>query len=137
MIVSKGYHSGGGSYVLSRESVKRFYEGQRDPASGCQKDGGSEDVAVAQCLRNKGVYPGKSLDKQNRELFHPLPFGDHFRGSFPDWLHTYAENPLRTVNLLLEKILFWIQHVPLHCSITTAVVIKRSRFITLVLKKCI
>lgn len=103
VIVEKGYHSGGGSYVLSRESLRRFYEAHRDPKSECRKDGGSEDVEIAKCLRTTGVYPGKSLDKQNRELFHPLPFGDHFRGSFPDWLNNYAENPLRTVNLLIRK----------------------------------
>ncbi|CAM4785865.1 unnamed protein product [Rotaria magnacalcarata] len=94
VIVPKGYHSGGGSYVLSRESLRRFYEAHQDPALNCRKDGGSEDVEVANCLRKKGVYPGKSLDKQNRELFHPLSFADHFRGTFPDWLLQYAENPL-------------------------------------------
>ncbi|CAF4621383.1 unnamed protein product, partial [Rotaria socialis] len=41
--------------------------------------------------------PGKSLDNQNRELFHPLPFADHFLGAFPDWLVKYAQNPPQSV----------------------------------------
>ena len=102
VIVFKGYHSGGGSYVLSRESLRRFYEAHQDPKSGCRKDGGAEDAEVAKCLRTKGVYPGRSLDAQNRELFHPLSFYDHFHGNFPDWLRQYAENSLRTVSDLLQ-----------------------------------
>ena len=79
-----------------------MYEAHNDPKSECRKDGGAEDVEIAKCLRTKGVYPGKALDKQNRELFHPLPFGDHFRGSVPDWLVNYAENPLQSVSRLNE-----------------------------------
>ncbi|CAF1411209.1 unnamed protein product, partial [Rotaria sordida] len=93
--ISKRYHSGGASYVLSRESLRRFYEAYNDPASKCAKDGGVEDIEIAKCLRTKGVYPGKALDKENRELFHPLPFSHHFMGFFPDWLVQRAENPLQ------------------------------------------
>jgi hypothetical protein len=85
--------------VLSREALKRFYDAHQDPISNCRKDGGSEDVEIAKCLRLQDVYVGKSLDKENRELFHPLSFADHFRGSFPNWLISYAENPLRSVSL--------------------------------------
>jgi len=102
VIVFKGYHSGGGSYVLSRESLRRFYEAHQDPKSGCRKDGGAEDAEVAKCLRTKGVYPGRSLDAQNRELFHALSFHDHFHGTYPDWLVKNSENPVRIVSDLLQ-----------------------------------
>ena len=101
--MNKGYHSGGGSYVLSRESLRRFYQAYHESPSKCRKDGGSEDMEVARCLRTKDVYPGKSLDKQNRELFHPLPFDAHFRGEFPDWLALYAENRPRKVNIMSKS----------------------------------
>ena len=90
--MSKGYHSGGGGYVLSREALKRFYQAHKNPNTTCVKDGGAEDVEIAKCLRTQGVYPGKSIDKYNRERFHPAAFTSHFIGPVPDWLHSYAEN---------------------------------------------
>lgn len=101
--MKKGYHSGGGSYVLSRESLRRFYQAHQDPKSGCPKDGGNEDVEVTTCLSKRGVYPGKSLDEYGRELFHPLSFENHFRGNFPPWLIKFADNPLKTVSLSFER----------------------------------
>ncbi len=85
--------------MLSQESLRRFYQAHQTPNTTCRKDGGSEDVEIAACLRTRGVYPGKSIDKYNRETFHPLPFIDQFRSkSQPDWLVEYAENPLQTVS---------------------------------------
>jgi glycoprotein-N-acetylgalactosamine 3-beta-galactosyltransferase len=92
MIVSKIFHSGGGGYVLSREAVKRFYQAHHELNTTCEKDGGTEDVKISACLRTKGVYPGKSIDKYNRERFHAFSFSVHFIGPIPDWVYSYAEN---------------------------------------------
>lgn len=83
--------------MLSREALRRFYEAHNEPNTTCGTDGFDEDVKTAACLASKGVYPGKSLDEQNRELFHPLSFIDHYHGRFPDWLTWLAQNPLRNV----------------------------------------
>ncbi len=78
--------------------MKRFYQEHQKPNTTCLKDGGSEDVEIAKCLRKIGVYPGKSVDKYNRERFHPGSFLAHFLGPIPNWLYSYAENKPETVN---------------------------------------
>ena len=72
--------------------MKRFYQAHQNPNTTCVKDGGSEDVEIAGCLRTVGVYPGKSIDEHNRERFHVLGFTNHFLGPGADWLESYAEN---------------------------------------------
>jgi hypothetical protein len=83
---------------LSREAVKRFYQEHQKPNTTCLKDGGDEDVEIAKCLRKTGVYPGKSVDKYNRERFHVHSFLVHFLGPIPDSLYRYAENKPESVN---------------------------------------
>ena len=106
MIVSGGYHSGGAAYVLGREALSRYKRGRLNGSvAGCSSDGGHEDVEVAKCLRGQGVYTGEALDKDDRELFHPLPFHDLFIGRVPEWLRSYAENPLKKVRSAIDR---WI-----------------------------
>lgn len=83
--------------MLSREALRRFYQAHQDPKSACAKDGPQEDVRIALCLRTVHVFPGKSVDKHNRELFHPFSMGTHFAGTFPDLLKSDAENPPASV----------------------------------------
>jgi glycoprotein-N-acetylgalactosamine 3-beta-galactosyltransferase len=105
-LVPDGYHSGGASYVLSREALQRFYKAHQIPNNTyCEEDEGLEDMGIATCLSEQGVRLGQSLDEQNRELFHPLRFHEHFRGEFPKWLEFYAKNPLQNVSYFLEKFL--------------------------------
>lgn len=78
--------------MLSREAVQRFYQESGKVNTTCRPNDGAEDVEIANCLRNVGVYMGKSLDEQNRERFHALSFSDHFLGPMPGWLGAYAEN---------------------------------------------
>lgn len=98
-LVPRGYHSGGAAYVLSREALRRFYQAHHENNSTCLVDGGrGEDVEIADCLRKKNVYPGKSIDHLHRERFHPLPFSSHYLGKFPKWLQKSAENKLSNVS---------------------------------------
>ena len=125
--VTKGYHSGGAAYVLSQESLYRFYQAQTAPKTPCLKDGGHEDIEISKCLRTQGVYPGKSLDEHNRELFHPLPFLFHYNGRFPPWMVTNAENPLQKVR---QSFSFPCSSVRVSSRDTTVAVITAFRFTT-------
>ena len=83
--------------MLGRESLRRFYQAHQETNTTCVKDGGAEDVEIAKCLRSKNVYPGKAIDKYNRELFHSLTFNGQFNP--PYWLPSIADNPVQSVSL--------------------------------------
>lgn len=132
-MVWKGFHSGGASYVLSRESLRRFKQAHDDPNSNCRRDGGNEDVEIAKCLRTKGVFPGTARDDKNRELFHPLPFTYHFSGAFPEWLVIFSENPPESVSLL-KKLFSYLSMYFFLFRVSIVVVIKQYHFIMFILK---
>ena len=92
ILVTGAYHSGGAAYVLSREALRRFYAAYHESDSLCTKQGPNEDIHIAACLRSTGVYAGRSLDQNNRERFHPLPFSTHYLGPIPSWLQIYAQH---------------------------------------------
>ncbi|CAF1090432.1 unnamed protein product [Brachionus calyciflorus] len=94
VIVDGGYHSGGGGYLLSNEAFRRIGSKLNEDFTFCPNSG-TEDVDVAKCLRKLDVYLNKSIDEQGRERFHPLNIDGHYYGHFPDWMFSYAANPLK------------------------------------------
>ena len=95
VIVDHGYHSGGGGYLLSNEALNRLGAKLAQNYTNCSNSG-TEDVDVARCLRQVGVYPNKSLDN-GRERFHPLDLMAHFNNVYPDWMKKYATNQILPV----------------------------------------
>ena len=106
VIVEKGYHSGGGGYLLSREALHRIGSNLNKSIDFC-KNSGTEDVDVAICLRELGVYPKKSIDALGLERFHPLSLRAHYSGDYPDWMFQYASNPLQKVSICVLCVLFY------------------------------
>ncbi len=96
IMVEKGYHSGGGGYVLSNEAMNRLGQKLNEDYSFCQQTD-SEDVDVARCLRKLSVFPEKSIDDFGRERFHPLNLMLHYSGQIPEWLYNYSANIIKNV----------------------------------------
>ncbi|KAF7272752.1 glycoprotein-N-acetylgalactosamine 3-beta-galactosyltransferase 1-like [Rhynchophorus ferrugineus] len=93
--VSQGYMSGGGGYVLSKESVKRFVTEAIPNPEKCKSDNtGAEDVEIGRCLEAVGVKAGDSRDTEGRSRFLPLFLTDLLIPGAMDsshwfWQYTY------------------------------------------------
>ena len=80
-IVDRGYHSGGGGYVLSKEALSRLQAKLYENYTFCPNTG-IEDTDIGRCLRLLGVYPDKSIDDEGRERFHSLSLMAHLKGKY-------------------------------------------------------
>ena len=98
VIVDYGYHSGGAGYVFSNEAFKRIGLKLATNFTFCS-DSGIEDVDIANCLRKLGVYPGKSIDDEGRERFHPFNIKNHVQGRYPSGFLEYSRNNIKPVSL--------------------------------------
>lgn len=97
VIVDKGYHSGGGGYLLPRQALLDLGKKLTDNYTSCANSG-TEDVDVAKCLRTLGYVPGSSLDERGKERFHPLSVLHHYEGYIPEWLDQYSANGIKKVS---------------------------------------
>lgn len=69
----QGYMSGGASYVLSKQAVKRFVEdGITDPNMCWMGSDHAEDAELGLCMQNLQVIAGDSRDENGRDRFFPL-----------------------------------------------------------------
>ncbi|GFO24621.1 glycoprotein-n-acetylgalactosamine 3-beta-galactosyltransferase 1-like [Plakobranchus ocellatus] len=92
--VKQGYASGGGGYVLSKESLKRYGSTGFNNVDLCSMDRGAEDLEMGKCLQNLGVRLKPSLDALGRTPFHCFT-PEHFAiGAFPLWYKQYAKEGL-------------------------------------------
>ncbi|TMS32303.1 hypothetical protein L596_000164 [Steinernema carpocapsae] len=61
----------GGAYVISRETLRMFYNEMKDNATLCPEiHRAEEDQELAKCLSKIGIYPGESIDEDGKLLFH-------------------------------------------------------------------
>ncbi|KAH3879591.1 hypothetical protein DPMN_003496 [Dreissena polymorpha] len=58
----------------------------------CQDKGSSEDLEVGRCAMKAGVSIHGSLDRFERESFHPNNINDYIPGPPPQWLYYYPRN---------------------------------------------
>ena len=91
----KGYFSGGGGYVLSREALRRYGHRQQ---GACVDDGPNEDVQIGQCMAALGVRQGDSRDALGRQRFHCFKPARYVKGHFPKWFYRFSKYPVKQVS---------------------------------------
>ena len=92
------YMSGGAGYVFSKQGLKLLVENGLNVKGACKEKGSFEDVEIGRCAVTAGVKVYSSLDKFERETFHPDRLQDFIPGPPQDWLFRYARNRPRGVS---------------------------------------
>lgn len=87
------YPSGGAGYVLSQQALLQFGEqilSKPEKRQTCNKDE-AEDINLAYCLAQIGIYVTNARDDHQLERFHPMTFEQHFLGKFTKWIEKNAQ----------------------------------------------
>lgn len=104
-IAGVAYHSGGGGYALSRETVRQLAVNLQNNASFCSMREGYEDMEISKCLKSLNITPGESRDKQGRERFHCISFKDHWEGN-KNWIESYSMHKVKYVSFFFFSLDF-------------------------------
>lgn len=95
------YMSGGAGYVFNRAGLKLLVENGIQRKGTCREKGSFEDLEVGRCAIKSGVTIYSSVDKFERETFHPDKIHDYIPGPPPQWLYYYSRNKPKGVSLSL------------------------------------
>ncbi|CCD64740.1 N-acetylgalactosaminide beta-1,3-galactosyltransferase [Caenorhabditis elegans] len=90
--LKNGYNAGGAGYILSRAALKIFSEQLYSNATLCPDDI-YEDVGIARCLANAGMYPEDTRNSLGQNRFNTFSPSDTFHQTKAgiDWVK-FKEN---------------------------------------------
>lgn len=111
--------SGGASYVLSREALRRFMSEaySSDKICPAAKKTGIEDFYMGICLQNVGVHlidSKRALPAEQKPKFFPLDVAKYLFNSnvsIPDWLREMSVSQIATVCALLEIVVAFYRYI--------------------------
>ena len=95
------YMSGGAGYVFSKAGLRRLVEKGLHIKGSCRERGSFEDLEVGRCALRSGVQIYSSLDKFERESFHPDNLQDYIPGPPLQWLFYYSRFKPKGVRIIV------------------------------------
>lgn len=98
----QGFNSGGSGYVMSHHNAQKFVQLLRGAvnATRCPRwhNAGPEDVYIANCLADIGIYPNETRDDEERYRFMPIQLSAAInRHDIPNWFWGLLLYPLNKV----------------------------------------